>query len=291
MKSPCLEVLPPWEILDEPFASHWAKTLEEALSGVHPLRGVKVRTLGYDRLAGLYRLESHPFGYAMVDFPAPGEVLCGPHNPPFTLYRNEADLMEQLILPMHRSWRENLHEMIRKSGRFTVWLTPRSVGRNYDERARLPSHDRFLRPILKLSKEAVAYGVEPASEVGRAAAGILKADRGRHWILLDREVIAEHELFWNATGSRRGTILIRCFANDLLQSDVFTSTYRPNIVVNAGAAHTPSALRLARQFVEDGKSAVVCLPRNNGMQWADIFAPPQLAIELFEAAFERRVRE
>jgi hypothetical protein len=286
-----LEILEPWETLDEPFASHWEKTLRESLPAGHPLQGVKARTLAYRRLAGLYRLEDHPSEFAMVDFLAPGEPLTLPHSPPFILYRDAAELMEKLILPMHEPCRHETHSLLQKRGHFTVFLTPRSVRHHYDERASLPAHDSVLRPILRIAEEALVYGLNPTSEVGQAAAQCVQSERGRHRLLLDRELIVGHELFWNATGGQRGTIAIRCKAEALLRAGVFSSCYRPNIMLNVGAAHTPSAIRLARQFVADGESEVICLPRNNGLAWADVFAPPTLALELYERAFADRIRE
>jgi hypothetical protein len=53
-----------------------------------------------------------------------------------------------------------------------------------------------------------------------------------------------------------------------------------------GTGHTPGALRFAKQLVQNGQRAALLLSRNNGIEWMDILAAPDLALSLFEHAYK-----
>lgn len=102
---------------------------------------------------------------------------------------------------------------------------------------------------LNTASECWVYGIAPDSSIWSAPSEIPQPHRGKHRIRTDLEMIRGHELLWNATGGKRGTIVILIDAPRLLNLGVFRHCSRPYIMSNMGAAHTPSALRWAKQRV------------------------------------------
>jgi len=43
----------------------------------------------------------------------------------------------------------------------------------------------------------------------------------------------------------------------------------------------------SKEFVKDGATVALCLPRNNGIEYMDIFAVPDLALSLFDSALDQ----
>jgi hypothetical protein len=173
--------------------------------------------------------------------------------------------------------------------RFVVKLTPENVRWHYDIFSRLPAHDSVLRPILARAKNCFVYGIKPDSRVYHASAPILQPDKRRHRILLSGDPISGHELLWNAHGGERGSIVIIIDRQALCAEEVFSHCYFPHVCNNTGAGHTPSAIRLARQTILQPDALALLLPRNNGMEWMDVFASSRLAVELFQIAWRVQI--
>jgi hypothetical protein len=289
--NPLLEILPPWETLDEFFTKAWEDDYAVEIAKGHPLYGVPAKALAYDRLDVLFRLFRHPCQYAVVELTHSGREEPPPARPAFALFRDVDRLMHECVQPRHEVWRNEIRGLVQASGHFCVFLTPKNIRHHYDVFARLPIHETVLRPLLRIAEACWVYGISPGSRIWTASSSILKPYRGKHGLLLGGELLIGHELLWNAHGGERGTIVIQCSAESLRTIGVFQHCYRPNTWGNVGAGHTSSAIRLAKEKVQDGSTVALCLSRNNGIEWMDIFALPDLALSLFDLAFELHSRE
>jgi hypothetical protein len=129
------------------------------------------------------------------------------------------------------------------------------------------------------------YGIKEESRIYKASSSILNPDKGRHRIVLSGDPISGHELLWNAHGGERGSIVIITERAALCAEQIFSHCYFPHVCDNTGSGHTPSALKLARQAIKQPDVVVVILPRNSGMEYMDVFASPQNAVELFQLAW------
>lgn len=172
---------------------------------------------------------------------------------------------------------------IRERGAFTINLIHPSARGNYDVLDRLPAHAAVLRPILARADDCFVYGIEPGSRIHAASSGVLRPDRGRHRIDLTGDAVTGHERLWNAYGGERGSIVILTGPDEFPAEQVFPHCNVPHILENYRSAHTPSAVRVARQHAARGGVAVG-LPRNNGIEWMDVFAAPEVALALFRRA-------
>lgn len=173
--------------------------------------------------------------------------------------------------------------LTRQAGTFTLELLPGDASR-FDERRSLAIHETVLRPLLAWATQCWAYGVEPGSEVHASAGSLLTKAGRKHAVALDGDPILGHELFWNASGGKRGTIVILgprdTFDHEALirhASSVWTFG-------NFLSGHTPSAIRMARDTVKEQALVACCLPRNNGIQWIDIYSEPAHAVQMLLAA-------
>jgi hypothetical protein len=164
---------------------------------------------------------------------------------------------------------------------FTVNLAPHL----YDPTRSLPAHESVLRPLVKAASGCWVYEIVPESWIWSVSSEILRPHRGEHRIRTDLEMIRGYELFWNAIGGERGTIVILVDGSTLLSLGVFQHCSRPSITGNMGAAHTPSALRWAKQCVRGAGMAALLLSRNNGMEVMDVLAEPELCLRLFKHAY------
>ncbi len=154
-----------------------------------------------------------------------------------------------------------------------------------DESAPRTVHETVLRPLLAAADECWAYGLRPESKA-LAAAPIRGMTRSRHELDLSGDPIRGHEFFWNAHGGKRGSVVISIPADRLDAKAVFANCLEAIVVGNPGAGHSPAALAYAKRRIHEGSHIVACLPRNNGIQWMDIFAPKPLLFSLYATAAE-----
>jgi hypothetical protein len=175
---------------------------------------------------------------------------------------------------------------IARAGVFTIGMVPRN--REFGPEESLPSHTTILRPVLTVATDCWVYDLKPRGAVYKSAAGILQPEKGRFRVRLEGDPISGRELFWNADSGRCGTIVILVPVDRFPAEKVFRACNGVWVFMNFLAGHTPAATRYARTQVDSGKFIAACLPRNNGIEWLDLFAEPQLALKLFNLA--RRVR-
>ncbi len=174
-------------------------------------------------------------------------------------------------------------DMIRERGTFAINLIHPKARWDYDVLDPLPVHETILRPMLERATDCLVYGVETGSQIYAASSTILHPDRGRHRVALAGDPVTGHELLWNSYGGKRGSVVILTSPDDFPAGEIFPHCIFPHIIENYRSAHTPSAVRLARQHAAGGGVAV-CLPRNNGIEWMDVFAAPEVALALFRRA-------
>lgn len=148
----------------------------------------------------------------------------------------------------------------------------------------LPWHETVLRPILQAATEAWAYELPEGSEVLQSAGALVTKKQGKFSIDLTAEPIRGHELFWNASGGKRGSIVIVLPRAGFPAREVFPHCHKVQVIGNPSAAHTPSALRFARAKLSDGRNWVCVFPRNNGFEYFDLYAPQGDIVPLFSHA-------
>ena len=144
------------------------------------------------------------------------------------------------------SWTKTMRTKFAKSlpaGTFSVQLVSSSTRWHYREDGKLPAHDKVLRPLLKVATECWAYGIKPASDVYLAASDILERDKGRYRICLEGDPVGGHELFWNAHGGKRGTIVILVPRLKFDAEAIFRGGHEAFVVANFRTGHTPAAIR------------------------------------------------
>lgn len=173
--------------------------------------------------------------------------------------------------------------VILRSGTFAVDLVPAEKW-DYRRVESLACHGEVLLPLLKESTECWAYGVPRGTKEFTAIESIATPSRGRDRIATGGDAVTGREAFWNARTGRRGTVVVIIPTDRFAPERVFSRCYGAHAVTNFLSGHTPAAVAYARRRVSRGQFVAFCLPRNNGIEYASVFAPPQIALELFRIA-------
>ncbi|BEU94436.1 hypothetical protein ACDW_01410 [Acidovorax sp. DW039] len=177
--------------------------------------------------------------------------------------------------------------LIERSSNFSVGLLSREEKWS-DERTHHAMHDTVLLPLLAAADECWAYGLDEQSEVFEAARTILHKEGRRHRVALHGDPIAGRELFWNAYGGKRGTIAIAIPVEKFNAATLFAHCRSSFVVTNYRSGHSAGAISYAQRKIQDRGHIVCCLPRNNGSEWMEVFAPQPLVFELFKTAASLR---
>jgi hypothetical protein len=184
------------------------------------------------------------------------------------------------IDPAELAW---CHQHIRRTGNFTVSLVSRRHA-DFEPEDKLPAHRNVLLPALNVATECWVYDIRKSSPAYRVAAKILTASKGKYLVNTMGDSVTGRERFWNVQGGERGTIVIVVPAAKFNAKEIFSACYGAWVFDNFLVGHTPSAARLARQQSATGKHVCLCLPRNNGIEWMEVFAKPSSAERLFDIA-------
>ena len=174
-------------------------------------------------------------------------------------------------------------ELLGRSSNFTISLLSREQAWG-DAAASHQVHKTVLLPLLEVADECWAYGAPNESEVWQSAADILVPARGKHRIRTSGDPVTGRELFWNASGGRRGTVVIVVPLAKFEPERIFAACRGAWIFGNYRAGHTPAAVKFAQLRLESKKHVVFCLPRNNGIEWAEVFAPKPQVFDLYALA-------
>ena len=160
-------------------------------------------------------------------------------------------------------------EALATKGAFTVSVLPSSV--YFETRANqavsLPWHDSVLRPLLAVAAQAWVYEMKEDSDTFRSAGTILIRKAGKYEIQLNAEPIKGHELFWNASGGKRGSIALLFAANEVPTNSIFPHCERAFLINNPSVPHSPAAIRFVKSATSDGRMVAGMLSRTNGLQW------------------------
>lgn len=149
-------------------------------------------------------------------------------------------------------------------------LTPDE--RRMDERAVHLAHAQFLRPLLAVAANCWVYGLVEGSDVSNSAGDIVTFEKGKHRVALHGDPVTGRELFWNATGSKRGSIVVAAPIKDLDPGLILRASKSVGHASNFRSGHTPAGINLAKKLAKSGIQAAFCFPRSNGIEWVDIFA-------------------
>jgi hypothetical protein len=176
--------------------------------------------------------------------------------------------------------------LIERSSNFTLSLLSRDEA-YADPHTSHRIHATVLRPLLARADACWAYGIDKESEAWRAAQDILTPEKGKFRVELRAapggDPVSGREYFWNASGGKRGTIVITLPLADF-PADVFAACREVWSFDNYRAGHSPAAVKFAQASIAAGTHVAVCLPRNNGIQWAELFAPKPQVFALYAQA-------
>lgn len=177
-------------------------------------------------------------------------------------------------------------QAIATRGAFTVSVLPSSVyvQTRADQSVSLPWHDTVLRPLLAAATEAWVYEMNEDSNTFRSAGTMLVRKAGKYQIRLGGEPITGRELFWNASGGQRGSIVLLFNAEEVPAAAVFPHCERVFIVNNPSTPHSPAAIRYVKSATSDGKLLAGMLSRTNGLQWLSFHGRPERLERLFARA-------
>jgi len=177
-------------------------------------------------------------------------------------------------------------EALEAKSAFTVGVIPRDLyfATRANQSLSLQCHENVLRPLLRVTLEAWAYELTSGSSVMASAGDILARNGGKYKISLHSEPITGHELFWNASGGQRGSIVMLFKPNELPASEIFPHCERAFIVNNPSVPHSPAAYRYVKTAVASGSVMAAMLSRSNGMQWLSFHGIPALLIPMYSLA-------
>lgn len=147
-------------------------------------------------------------------------------------------------------------------------------------------HASVLRPLLARADACWVYGIGMESALWQAARDMLTPARGKFRVDTggaSGDPVTGREVFWNARGGKRGTIAFTIPLADF-PFEVLSACLKADVMDNYRAGHTPAAVKFAQQAIGAGTHIAVCLPRNNGIEWMDLFAPKPLVFELYARA-------
>lgn len=178
---------------------------------------------------------------------------------------------------------DETNELIERSSNFNLsLLTPEE--RWNDEYKSHKVHKTVLKPILAIADKCWAYGIENDSEALSVASSILHREKGKFRVNISGDPITGKEFFWNAHTGKRGTITITVPIERFNPHEIFKACRNVSVVVNYRSGHNSAAINFAHQTLKLNTHIVFCLPRNNGIEWMDVFAPKPLVFELFSKA-------
>ncbi len=169
-------------------------------------------------------------------------------------------------------------------GTFALRLTPPSVGWHYDVTQSQPAHQAVLRPLLTKASECFVYGLAREGRVWKQCESILVPRGKRFRVNLAGDPVTGVPLLWNVHSGERGSIVILAAAGTVDLEAMFAQCYAPYFSSNFRTPHNPAAIECARRHVAETGGIAFCLPRNNGLEWIDLFASAGQARGWFEIA-------
>ncbi len=150
----------------------------------------------------------------------------------------------------------------------------------YNEQDILSIHESVIRPLLYKSIEAFVYrGTKEEhflygkvqKPIKLEEMEILMKDKGKFKFDQTKECIVGNEYLWNATGWKRGSIVIVLEDGAVDFSTLFKNTYNPGLTETPNMGNTLSATKKCRD--ESGKGNIaICFSASNGLERMSIYA-------------------
>jgi hypothetical protein len=177
-------------------------------------------------------------------------------------------------------------EELASKGAFTVSLVPTVtwLASRAQPARPLPCHESVLRPLTRAAFEAWAYDLDKDPDVFDSAKSVVERKTGKHKINLGADVISGHELFWNAAGGRRGSIVLLFQYSAIPGSVIFPHCEAVHVFANPSSPETPSAYRFVRRGVSRRGVIAAMFSRTNGVQWLAFHGASEPIALLFEQA-------
>ena len=163
----------------------------------------------------------------------------------------------------------------------TCWRSP-------DPDEVLPAHSKVIRPLLSAASEAFVW--PPATEANplEYPEEILARERGRYRFDLSHDVLTGYMRFWNASGWRRGSIVLRLTQPPMNMVEVFMHCSGPGVFSSRYQllkGDSRAALRYCESCASDGELAF-CFSASNGIEQLSVFAPQPMLEELYRVAYD-----
>jgi hypothetical protein len=164
-----------------------------------------------------------------------------------------------------------------------VSLTHSRITCFYKPNAKLKAHKSVIKILLKNCIEAFVFGLKEQDELYIQNSNILINDRGKFRFDLSKDCVKGHEYLWNATGWKRGSIVIVLKRDAVNFKALFKDCYRPGLSETPNSGNTPAATKKCREESKMGNIGI-CLSASNGMEWMNIYAEKILTNKLFKQA-------
>jgi hypothetical protein len=161
---------------------------------------------------------------------------------------------------------------------------------NYDKKGKLPAHDLVIRPLLENCMYCYVYELKNDDELYINNKDILIKEKGKYKFDTTKECIAGHEYLWNATGGKRGTIIIILENNLGIFDKILKHTFIDigwdiPVVDNPNAGNSISAVKKCKEEMKKGNIGI-CITRNNGLENMFIYIEQKYKDELLKMVMD-----
>lgn len=160
----------------------------------------------------------------------------------------------------------------------------------YNEKEILPVHKLVVKPLLEKCIYAYVRGLKKDDELYRLNADILIYEKGKFKFDTIKECLLWHEYLWNATGRKRGSIVIVLEDGAVDFSTLFKNTYNPGLTETPNMGNSLSATKKCRDESDKGNIAI-CFPASNGLEWMSIYAKGWVFTNICEQAYNNCQQE
>ncbi len=141
----------------------------------------------------------------------------------------------------------------------------------YKENNLLPANKLVIKPLLEKCISAYVYGIKKDSDLFKSNSDILINEKGKFKLDTLKECVIGHEYLWNATGWKRGSIIIILNHRQINWEEIFKNTYNPAYSDTPNSGNSISATKKCREESDKGNIAI-CFPASNGVEWMQIYA-------------------
>ena len=150
----------------------------------------------------------------------------------------------------------------------------------------IPAHSMVIRPLLASATEAYVWPESTNTTPVEYPSDILTRERGRYRFDLTQDVLSGYERFWNASGGRRGAIVIRLAEEPPNLVEIFMHCSPPLVyssryqLTKDGAQ---AAIRYCDKCISDDDLAFY-LSNSNGIEHLSVFAAESKILRLYQTA-------